>query len=153
MPSLKCDGLDALVSVMEKNALRTTKKFDEMLLAGAEEVRKGWQKAAREKDHIDTGEMFDSIDYNNKPKTAGDVKYVEIYPMGKRKGTKKRNAEIAYVLHYGTQGTTGWRAKLRLRNKKHKETPGIPGSFWVDRAEEISAPASLEAMWKIWNKE
>ena len=152
MPSLKCDGLDALVSAMEKDARRTEKKFDEMLLAGAEQVRDGWRKAAREKDHIDTGEMFDSIDYNNKPKKAGDVKYVEIYPMGKRKGGK-RNAEVAYVLHYGTQGTTGWRAKLRLSHKKHKNTPGIPGSFWVDRAEEISAPASLEAMWKIWNKE
>lgn len=152
MPSLQCDGLDALVSAMEKDAQRTAHKFDEMLLAGAEEVRKGWQRAAREKDHIDTGVMFDAIDYNKKPKQTGDVRYVEIYPQGKRKGGK-RNAEIAYVLHFGTQGTTGWRAKRRMRNKKHPETPGIPGSYWVDRAEEISAPASLEAMWKIWNKE
>lgn len=152
MPSLRTEGLDALVAEMERDATRTSAKFDQMLLAGAEEVRKGWQKAAREKDHIDTGEMFDSIDYNKKPQQAGDVKFVEIYPMGKRKGGK-RNAEVAYVLHYGTQGTQSWRARLRRKHKKHKDTPGIPGSFWVDRAEEISAEASLQAMLKIWNKE
>lgn len=153
MPNMKIDGLDALVTAMERDVVRAEALFDQMLYAGAEEVRKGWQQAAREQGHVDTGEMLGSIGYSKKPKQTGDLRYVEIYPVGKRKGTNKRHAEVAYVLHYGTQGSTGWRAKLRLKSKKYKNRPGIPGSSWVDRAEEISAQTSLDAMWKIWNEE
>lgn len=152
MPSLKIDGLDKLVAEMERDAARTEQCMDRMLLAGAAAVKEGWKQSAREHDLIDTGEMFDSIDYNNKIKKSGDLKYVEIYPMGKR-SSGKRNAEVAYVLHYGTQGTTGWRAKLRRRNKKYPNQPGTPATLWVDRAEELGAQTSLDVMMKIWKEE
>ena len=152
MPSLRIDGLDKLVAEMERDAAKTAQRMDRMLLAGAEAVKEGWKQSAREHDLIDTGEMLDSIDYNNKIKKSGDIKYVEIYPMGKRKGSKP-NAEVAYVLHYGTRGTSGWRARLRLRHKKYPGQPGMPATLWVDRAEELGAQSSLDAMMKIWKEE
>jgi len=154
MPRIDVEGLDELIADTERFPAQADKKIDAMLLAGAEEVKKGWQQAASENDYKDTGEMIAAIGYTQKPKKLGELKYIEIYPLGSRsRQPKKRHAEVAYVLHWGTTGRTGWRAKLRLSRKKNPNTPGIPGSHWVDRAEEISESPRVKAMVDVWKKE
>lgn len=152
MPSLRTEGMDALIAQMNADYAKASQRFDRMLLAGAEEVKKGWQQAARRHDLIDTGSMIDSIGYSSKIKKSGDLKYVEIYPQGKRpSGT--RQAEVAYVQHWGTSGTADLRGAKRRQEEKHRSQPGIPRTLWVDLAEDIAAPLSLQAMFKIWNEE
>ena len=65
------------------------------------------------------------------PKTDGGVKYIDIYPQGKdRKGV--RNAEKAFLLHYGTSK--------------------IKPTRWVDEAESRGEAYALPAMERVWNQ-
>ncbi|NLW24754.1 MAG: hypothetical protein GXY91_05875, partial [Clostridia bacterium] len=61
----------------------------------------------------------------------GDLKEVDIYPQGKdRKGV--RNAEKAFVLHYGTSK--------------------LPASHWVDDADEMAGPMVEERLTKMFDE-
>lgn len=58
---------------------------------------------------VDTGQLKDSIK-PSKVKAEGSARYVEVYPHGTRKKTGKqkkgvRNAEVGFVLEYGTSST------------------------------------------------
>lgn len=151
MPRIDTDGLDELCRQMDKDPERAEKRIDAMLIAGAQAVKAGWQKSAEENRFRRTGALIGHIDYTKKVKKMGDLKYIEIYPQGKNsKGM--RYAEIAYILHWGTTGTTTWRAKARLRHKKYAGEPGIPRTLWVDRAEELSASTRVKAMMDVWTR-
>ncbi len=103
---------------------------DEMLMAGAEEVKQAWRESAEKHKHRDTGDMIDSIGYPRRPKNVGGVREIDIYPQGRdRKGV--REAEKGFILHYGTSS--------------------IPGSHWVDDADEASGPKVQAAMEKIYD--
>ncbi len=124
------DGLDETVEQMIRMGQLTGHVADEMLMAGADEMKIAWQNAITMYDHIDTGDMKRKVGYNKMPKSVMESKkLLEIYPQGKDKqGT--RNAEKAFVLHYG----------------KSRED----GSHFVDKAEtdgEPKAAAAMEARW------
>ncbi len=153
MPRIDVAGLNDLIAQMNRDPTRAERRVDDMLLAGAEAVRKGWQQSAREHGLIDTGALIDSIGYADRPKKLGDVKFIEIYPQGTRSGDRTRQAKVAYVLHYGTSGSASWRSKARLRHKKFVGTPGIPRTLWVDRAEERSEADRVRAMAAVWTRE
>jgi hypothetical protein len=125
--------MDELIQDMDRLGQTTGEFAERVLFAGAEEIKKAWRKAARLHGLIDTGEMFDSIGYANKPYRARDILSIDIYPQGysvsttnaagekvKRK-IKVRNAEKAFVLHYGTSR--------------------FPATHWVDTADDLSGPA------------
>lgn len=119
MARFRTEGLDDIIDDMAAMGESTGELADEMLFAGAEEVKKAWKAAIRMHKHIDTGAMLDSVDYSRKVKQIGDIKSVDIYPQGKdKKGVK--NAEKAFILHYGT-------------SKR-------PGTHFVDDADDIAAP-------------
>jgi hypothetical protein len=104
-----------------------------MLLAGAEEVKKSWREVATQFKYKDTGRMIESIGYGKgRSGKASDVKAVAIYPQGINH-KNVRNAEVAYILHYGT-------------SKR-------PGSHWVDKAEELAGPRIEKAVTEIWEEE
>jgi HK97 gp10 family phage protein len=104
---------------------------DEMLLAGAEEVKKAWKKSAERHKLRDTGDMIASIGYARKPKSVGGVRVIDIYPQGKnRRGV--RNAEVAAVTHYGTSK--------------------FPATHWVDEADAEAGPKAQEAMEQVYYK-
>ena len=124
-------GLDNIIGSMKRVGELSGAIADEMLIAGAEEVKQAWRQAAKIHGHVETGDMHDSIGYSRKPKTVNDIKSIDIYPQGKdRKG--KRNAEKAFILNYGT--------------KKR------PGSHWVDTADALSAEPVTRVMTEIWTK-
>lgn len=129
MARFDTSGLDDLFKEMEREGELVGETADEMLLAGAGIVREAWKYSAAAHGHIDTGAMFDSINYAKKPKAVRNIKFIDIYPQGKdSKGV--RNAEKAFVLNYGT-------------SKK-------PGSHWIDDADKMCTEPIKQKFEEIW---
>lgn len=125
------EGIAEILADMKELGELTGPAAEEMLMAGAEEVKQAWRFAAAKHGHIDTGQMFDSIGYPRQPKDANGILEIDIYPQGKdKKGV--RNAEKAFIQHYGTKSR--------------------PGSHWVDTADDISGPAVEAKMREIWDR-
>lgn len=132
MARFRTDGLDDLMREMLEMGEDTGPIADRILLAGAEVIRRCWKIAAESHGHRDTGDMIGSINYAKKPKKIGDLKAVDIYPQGKNR-RKVRNAEVAFILHYGSSK--------------------IPGSHWIDDADDMSEPEVEQIAYEIWNEE
>lgn len=119
MARFDTSGIDEIVESMVKAGEGTGELADEMLMAGAEEVKAAWRESAKKNNLVDTGDMLGSINYPKSPKTIGDIRTIDIHPQGKdRKGV--RNAEKAFILNYGTS----------KRDATH----------WIDEADTESAP-------------
>ena len=147
MARFNTSGLDDVLADMKRLGELTGPTADKMLMAGAEQTKQAWRKSAEMHGHRDTGEMIESIGYASKPTKAGDIKKIDIYPQGKtahgkyrvmrRSGRRDKkaqpltNAGVAFVLHYGTSS--------------------MPGSHWVDDADEMAAPLVTQAMTEIWD--
>lgn len=135
MARFDVSGLDEAVKWMERMGELTGDMADAMLKAGAEEVREAWREAAERHRHRDTGAMIESIGYARKPKTVDGVRTLDIYPRGKdHKGV--RNAEKAFILHYGRN----------LNNGKRN------ASYWVDDADRTSDRTVVPAMLEVFDK-
>lgn len=127
-------GLDELLSDMKRHGELLGETADKMLMAGAEEVKAAWESAIELEGLVDTGDMLRSVGYARKPRTAGDIRIIDIYPQGKdRKGM--RNAEKAFVNHYGTSGEKG-----------------VKATHFVDIADELSSEGVMEAYERIWDE-
>ena len=131
MARFEMDGFDELLADMKRMGELSGETADKMLMAGAEEVKKAWRQSAKRVPHRVSGDLIESIDYARKPKTAGDIRTIDIYPQGKdRKGV--RNAEKAFVLNYGTKTRTA--------------------SHWVDDADKASGEPVMQAITAIWDE-
>lgn len=123
-------GLDDVIKSVARLGEEGKAVGDEMLLEAAEEVKQAWKQSATMHQLKDTGDMIASINYPRTPKTAGDVRSIDIYPQGKnRKGV--RTAEVAFIQHYGSSK--------------------IPATHWVDDADEAAGPRVKEAMERVFN--
>ena len=131
MARFNVSGLDETIEEMKRLGQMTGRTADAMLMAGAEEVRKAWRQSAEEHRHRDTGDMIASIGFLRTPKDVGSIRTIDIYPQGKDK-RNIRNAEKAFILHYGT-------TKIR-------------GSRWVDDADKISDQTVVPAMIRVWEQ-
>lgn len=131
MARFDVSGLDETIEEMKRLGQMTGRTADAMLMAGAEEVRKAWRQSAEEHRHRDTGDMIASIGFARKPKEIGSIRTIDIYPQGKDK-RNIRNAEKAFILHYGT-------TKIR-------------GSRWVDDADKTSEQTVVPAMIRVWEQ-
>lgn len=131
MARFDVSGLDETIEEMKRLGQMTGRTADAMLMAGAEEVRKAWRQSAEEHRHRDTGDMIASIGFQRTPKDVGSIRTIDIYPQGKDK-RNIRNAEKAFILHYGT-------TKIR-------------GSRWVDDADKISEQTVVPAMIRVWEQ-
>lgn len=131
MARFDVSGLDETIEEMKRLGQMTGQTADAMLMAGADEVRKAWRQSAEEHRHRDTGDMIASIGFARKPKEIGSIRTIDIYPQGKDK-RNIRNAEKAFILHYGT-------TKIR-------------GSRWVDDADKISEQTVAPAMIRVWEQ-
>ena len=129
MARMDTSGLDDLVNEMRRLGQDIGPVADEMLDAAAAVIRDQWKAVATEHGHVDTGAMIDSVDFPVK----GNVRamYRDIYPQGTdAKGVK--NAEKAFILHYG----------------KHN----MPGDYWVDEAEQKAGPEAVRVCQAIWDR-
>lgn len=144
-------GFDELLAEMKQLGELSGAVADKMLLAGAEEVKQAWKESAERQNLKDTTDMINSIGYPKSPKTTGDIRQIDIYPQGKdRKGV--RNATKAFVLNYGTKGSTSKRAQKRRTKVDKRPGPGIPATHWVDDADTASGPLVIAAMERIWDE-
>jgi len=131
MAKFDTSGLDDIVKQMAELGELAGDVADEMLFAGAKAVAEGWKEAAEQYQLKDTGDMIKSIG-TTRVKTVGGLRAIEVYPQGKdRKGV--RNAEKAFLLHYGTSS--------------------IPAKRWVEKADQISAEPAEKEMREVWDKE
>lgn len=146
MARFETDGIDAVIEDMKRHHELVGETANKMLIAAAEEVKECWRKEAERRRFRDSGDMIQSIDYAKSSSTAGGVKYIDIYPQGKdRKG--QRNAEKAFILHWGT---TSDKARRRRERKKFSG-PGIPRTLWVDDADKASGPRVEKVYTEIWD--
>lgn len=132
MAQFSTDGIDQIAAEMAWMGEAAGETADQMLLAGAEEVKRAWKETAERHGYRETGDMIESIRADKAPKSdANDVRRINVYPRGEdRKGV--RNAEKAYVLHYGTSK--------------------IHGSHWVDEADQDAGSMVQDVFEKIWDK-
>ena len=129
MARFDMSGLDPIVDEMRRLGEESGAAAQAMIQTGAEAVKLAWQRAAEEKGLRDTGDMIRSIGYPRNPKKIGDALAQDIYPQGRdQKGV--RNAEKAFILHYGTS--------------THEAT------YWVRLADAYSEETAVPAMAKVW---
>lgn len=122
-------GLDDLISDMQRLGQGSGAVAEAMVSAAAAEIRSAWRESAEAHGHRDTGAMIESIGFPFPVQNMGGILYRDIYPQGKdSKGV--RNAEKAFILNYGSS---------RIRP-----------SYWVDEADEKSAPRIQEKLEKMW---
>lgn len=131
MARFETEGIDEIIDALVRMGEESGPIADEMLMVAAEEVKTSWQIAAGLHGHRVTGDLISSIGYPRAPKTISGIRTIDIYPQGKdRKGV--RNAEKAFILHYGTSKN--------------------PGSRWIDDADKESGPRVQRAMEAVFDK-
>ena len=130
MARLKFEGLDEAIRQMDRMGATTGPLADKMLQAGAEPMKKAWQDTIGRYGHVDTGAMKRAVGYAKKSKSNHTRKSLEVYPRGKDK-KDVRNAEKAFVLHYGRKNMTG--------------------SHFVDAAEKEGEPKAEAAMLAVFD--
>jgi hypothetical protein len=151
MARFEMDGFDELLAEMKRMGELSGETADKMLMAGAEQAKQAWKESAERQNLKDTTDMINSIGYSRAPKTAGDIRTIDIYPQGKdRKGV--RNAEKAFILNYGTKGSSSANAQRKRRKKDKRPGPGIPATHWVDDADTASGEPVMQAMTRIWDE-
>lgn len=126
MARIETAGLDSLMNNLRRFSLDVSEDLTfEMLEAGAKVTVEDWKQGIEAHGHVDTGRMKKSVKASKKGKNAR-----EIYPRGKdRKGV--RNAEKAFILHYGNS------------NKQ--------GDRFIDDIEDKAYSDSLDAMEEVYN--
>lgn len=102
-----------------------------ILNAGGEVLKKSWENKIREKHHIRTGAMINSITITA-PKVEGYTAYIEVYPTGTDRH-RINNAQKAFILDKG---------RKPRKNGKGK----IQGDHFVRDAERSVKQQALDAM-------
>ena len=129
MARFDTSGIDEIIQNMQRMNMEVGPVAEEMCMAAVEEIRDAWRESAEEHGHHDTGALIASIGFGPAPIRAGAIIYNDVYPQGTdSKGT--RNAEKAFILHYGCKR--------------------FPGSYWVDDADwksEGPVNARIKAIW------
>nr|DAR14798.1 MAG TPA: hypothetical protein [Caudoviricetes sp.] len=137
MANFHVQGIDGLAKGLELLGQKTGPMAEDMLHAGALILIGTWNRVIIARGHVETGAMLRSVKAT-KPKINKDGNLeIQVYPQGaERKEHRKkpvRNAEKAFVLHYG------WKSKK--------------GDHFVDEIEESGTPKAIDAMEYIMSKE
>ena len=83
MAQFSTDGIDQIAAEMAWMGEAAGEVADEMLLAGAEEVKRAWKETAERHGYRETGDMIESIRADKAPKSdANDVRRISVYPRG-----------------------------------------------------------------------
>ena len=106
MASFKTSGdlIDDIAKELEQLGEDVSGQLGQKMLdEGAKIIEFNWVKSIKNHNHIDTGDMVNSVGVAKGTKAK---KFRDIYPQGKdSKGV--RNAEKAFIAHYGKSGQLG----------------------------------------------
>ena len=129
MARLEVTGIQGLMDDMRRMGQQSGEVARAMTLAAADETAKAWRATADAKGFRKTGAMIESVGFPEGAQIIGDTYYADIYPQGKdERGT--RNAEKAFILHYGSSR--------------------IKPTYWVDEADkkaEENIALRIEGIW------
>lgn len=116
MAFVKVSGFSAEIEAAKRAGNNTDQLVKDMLHAGVDTAKKLWKDVITERGHVDTGDMRDSVG-------AAFISYrngaAEVYPLGRsttpskrhggggKKRKSVRNAEKAFILHYGRSNLLG----------------------------------------------
>lgn len=141
MAGFRCNGMDELNISLAQLAQTPEETQYSMLEAGAAVLVAKWQEMLKAMKR--TGQLIESI--KAKRKTGDDGPYVLVTPDGrhpseyrgirktKKMGNyKKTNAEVAYVLEYGT--------------------PRMAARHWMETANEEASDAVVAAEATVWDE-
>ncbi|MEG0766085.1 MAG: hypothetical protein RR482_00070 [Clostridia bacterium] len=140
MARFKSVNVDEMADELKRLGQITSPMAMEMIDAGAKIIKDAWKRIIDERGHVKTGAMRDSVEADP-PKNNGSSVSSEIYPRGKdKKGV--RNAEKAFLLHYGWEAGKPTRGKEGGKGHKgaHK------GDHFVDTVENECMDAVGYAM-------
>ena len=145
MASFQSVNVDGMAAELQRLGQITRPMARDMVDAGAKVIVHSWKTVIQEKDHIRTRDMVDNIRADEATQHGGAIES-EIYPRGvDRKGV--RNAEKAFLLHYG------WKAGKAARGKKGKgRKDSYQGDHFVDVVEQECAEAVDYAMESVMNR-
>ena len=134
MGKLTWSGLDETYKEMQRAGEQAGPIAQEMLRVGGEKCVEAWRIAIGSHGHRPpgesgraTGEMEKSVGVKFKKKDGKRV--AEIYPLGKD-SHGERNAEKAFILHYGRSN--------------------MKGDHFVDEADRLSEENAVPAMIEVW---
>lgn len=134
MAKLGWSGLDETYKEMQQAGELVGEIAQEMLRVGGEKCVEAWRIAMGMYGHRPpgesgraTGEMEKSVGVKYKEKDGKRV--AEVYPLGKD-SHGVRNAEKAFILHYGRSN--------------------MKGDHFVDEADRLSEENAVPAMIEIW---
>lgn len=128
MSSIDTHGISDIIGGLEELEKSIDDITAEMLESAGQEFKKAWENGIERNGHVDTGDMLHSV----KATVSRKTKKVTIAPTGKdRKGV--RNAQKAFILHYGNSNMLGDR--------------------FVDDIEEKGTEAAIDAMLDVYNNE
>lgn len=130
MANLTMSGLDDLIDDMRRLGEESGPMAEAMVDAAVVEIREAWRETAEDYDLHASGEMIESIGFPKGTVKTGAMLYRDVYPQGKDTVTGVRNAEKAFLQHYG-----------------YKEKDG---NYWVDEAEDrarLRIEKRLPEMW------
>ena len=131
MARFDTSGLDETIREMQRMGQDSGEVAKAMVNAAVIEIRDAWKKSAEDHGLRDTGAMIESIGFPAPVQDAGGILYRDVYQQGvDRKGT--RNAEKAFVLHYGTSR--------------------VKPTYWVDDADAAAGPKVQERLEGIWGE-
>ena len=124
-------GMQDVIGWLERMGAMVSPIAEEMVNAGAEEIKESWKRTADDYGLVDTGSMRDSVRLGPGPIEAGGVFYREVYPMGKdAKGVS--NSMKAFILHYGKSN--------------------YPATYWVDDAVTRCEEDVYQKIENIWDR-
>lgn len=131
MARFDTSGIDSIISQMEAMGAQVGKVAEDMVQAACEEIKQAWREEIEARGMVDTGAMRDSVGYKRQPTKLADVVYNEVTPQGKdAKGV--RNAEKAFILHYGKHNT--------------------PATYWADAADKKADSRVEQKLTEIFEK-
>lgn len=131
MARLDTSGIDELYREMLQLGRNGGEVARVMTATAAGITAQAWRDTAQAHDFVDSGEMIESIGLPEGVRQDGGGFYADIYPQGKD-STGTRNAEKAFILHYGSSR--------------------IKPSYWVDEADKKAEAALISPLEEIWSK-
>ena len=109
-----------------------------MLSKGADILKEEWQQEIALRRHVKSGDMLGSVAPTG-IKSGTDQKSIAVYPQGVgENGT--RNAEKAFLLHYG------WKSGGKRKKKGSGRKGSHKGDHFVDAITEKAEPKVQSAM-------
>lgn len=124
MASLKVEGLEQFSDSITKMAqFENDELLNNMLIAGADKVKKEWIDGITRHNHIDKRIMIAKVG-RTKPKKNKYGRICSVYPKGEEKRARGnvRNAAKAFWIHYGSQGRPGDRFVTEIEVKAEPES-------------------------------